>query len=128
MKESLLFVAFISIFFVSAQETYLQRGTILDVATGKTVSEKTIIVSAYRIKSIQNGYITSSDSDIVIDLKDKTVLPGLIDMHVHMETEFNPQSYIKRFTNNEADVAFEATLNAKKTLMAGFTSVRDLGG
>ena len=128
MKKSLLFIAFISIFFVSAQDTYLHCGTILDVATGKTAVEKTIVVSANKIKSIQNGYITGSDVDIVIDLKDKTVLPGLIDMHVHMESEFNPQSYIKRFTNNKADVAFESTLNAKKTLMAGFTTVRDLGG
>ena len=128
MKKSLLFIAFISIFFVSAQDTYLHCGTILNVATGKTAVEKTIVVSANKIKSIQNGYITGSDADIVIDLKDKTVLPGLIDMHVHMESEFNPQSYIKRFTNNKADVAFESTLNAKKTLMAGFTTVRDLGG
>ena len=128
MKKSLLFIAFISIFFVSAQDTYLHCGTILDVATGKTAVEKTIVVSANKIKSIQKGYITGSDADIVIDLKDKTVLPGLIDMHVHMESEFNPQSYIKRFTNNKADVAFESTLNAKKTLMAGFTTVRDLGG
>jgi len=128
MKKSLLFIAFISIFFVRAQDTYLHCGNIIDVATGKTVSEKTIVVSANKIKSIQNGYVTGSDADTVIDLKDKTVLPGLIDMHVHMESEFNPQSYIKRFTNNEADVAFESTLNAKKTLMAGFTTVRDLGG
>ena len=128
MKKSLLFVAFISICFVSAQDTYLQCGTIFDVATGKTAAEKTIVVSANKIKSIQNGYITGSDADTVIDLKDKTVLPGLIDMHVHMESEFNPQLYIKRFTNNEADVAFESVLNAKKTLMAGFTTVRDLGG
>ncbi len=128
MKKSLLFIAFISMFFVRAQDTYLHCGNIIDVVTGKTASEKTIVVSANKIKSIQNGYVTGSDADTVIDLKDKTVLPGLIDMHVHMESEFNPQSYIKRFTNNEADVAFESTLNAKKTLMAGFTTVRDLGG
>ena len=57
-----------------------------------------------------------------------TVLPGFIDMHVHLEGESNPQSYIQRFTLNEADVAFLSSLYAKKTLMAGFTTVRDLGG
>ncbi|MBT8300143.1 MAG: amidohydrolase family protein [Maribacter sp.] len=128
MKRVLSFIALISICFVSAQDTYLHCGNIIDVATGKTESEKTIVVSANKIKSIQNGYVLGSASDTTIDLKDKTVLPGLIDMHVHMESEFNPQAYIKRFTNNEADVAFESTLNAKKTLMAGFTTVRDLGG
>ncbi|MBT8297120.1 MAG: amidohydrolase family protein [Maribacter sp.] len=128
MKRVLSFIALISICFVSAQDTYLHCGNIIDVATGKIESEKTIVVSANKIKSIQNGYVLGSASDTTIDLKDKTVLPGLIDMHVHMESEFNPQAYIKRFTNNEADVAFESTLNAKKTLMAGFTTVRDLGG
>jgi len=118
----------LSFVFVKAQDTYLQCGSIIDVATGKLLSKKTIIVSANKIKSIENGFISGNESDKTIDLKNKTVLPGLIDMHVHMESEFNPQSYIKRFTNNEADVAFESTVNAKKTLMAGFTTVRDLGG
>ncbi|MCP4977931.1 MAG: amidohydrolase family protein [Maribacter sp.] len=128
MKKSLFLIALFSVVLASAQDIYLHCGNILDVTSGKTVSEKTIVVSANKIKSIENGYVAGSDSDTVIDLKDKTVLPGLIDMHVHMESEFNPRSYIKRFTNNEADVAFESTLNAKKTLMAGFTTVRDLGG
>ena len=128
MKKSILFLALLSFVFVKAQDTYLQCGSIIDVATGKLLSKKTIIVSANKIKSIENGFISGNESDKTIDLKNKTVLPGLIDMHVHMESEFNPQSYIKRFTNNEADVAFESTVNAKKTLMAGFTTVRDLGG
>ena len=66
--------------------------------------------------------------DQTIDLKNKTILPGFIDMHVHIESESNPSTYIDRFTDNEADVAFKSTGFARKTLLAGFTTVRDLGG
>ena len=55
-------------------------------------------------------------------------MPGLIDMHVHLEGETNKDQALQRFTLNEADVAFRSTVFAKKTLMAGFTTVRDLGG
>jgi imidazolonepropionase-like amidohydrolase len=128
MKTLLLIISFFLCLALSAQKTYLQCGAIVDVASGKTHSEKTIVVSGNSIESIENGFVTGESKDEVIDLKNKTVLPGFIDMHVHMESEFNPQVYIKRFTNNEADVAFESAVNAKKTLLAGFTTVRDLGG
>ena len=49
-------------------------------------------------------------------------------MHVHIEGEFGPRTYMKRFSDNDADTAFESTVYAKRTLMAGFTTVRDLGG
>ncbi len=128
MKHALLLLSLISCLFTSAQKTYLQCGTIVDVASGKTLAKKTIIISNNSIESVKNGYLRGGENDNTVDLKSKTVLPGFIDMHVHMESEFNPQVYIKRFTNNEADVAFESAVNAKKTLLAGFTTVRDLGG
>ncbi|WP_421810801.1 amidohydrolase family protein [Flagellimonas sp.] len=111
-----------------AQETYLQCGRMLDVKSGKMLSEKTIVVSGNSIKSIENGYKTGGSQDVVVDLKDKTVLPGFIDMHVHIEGQSSPNTYIQRFTLNDADVAFQSTVYAKNTLMAGFTTVRDLGG
>ena len=113
---------------MTAQDSYLHCGTIYDTETGSLVTEKTIIVHEQRIKSVENGYVSGTDADTVIDLKDKFVLPGLIDMHVHIEGEYNAQSYMKEFTQNEADVALESTVYAKRTLMAGFTTVRDLGG
>ncbi len=128
MRTTLFLLALFFTMLLPAQDVYLHCGAILDTDTGKLLSEKTIVVSENKIKSIQNGYVSGSDVDTVIDLKSKTVLPGLIDMHVHLESEFNPQVYIKRFTNNEADVAFESAVYAKSTLMAGFTTVRDLGG
>ena len=66
--------------------------------------------------------------DVVIDLKTKTVMPGLIDMHVHLEQETNPKRYLQKYTLNDADVAFNSVQFAKATLNAGFTTVRDLGG
>lgn len=128
MKAPLLFVMFLVISLVSAQDTYLQCGKILDVESGKTSNEKTIVVSDGKIKSIRNGFVSGNENDIVVDLKSKTVLPGFIDMHVHIESESSPSRYLERFTKNEADVAFQSTIYAKRTLMAGFTTVRDLGG
>lgn len=112
----------------TAQDIYLQCGSIVDTKLGKLVKEKTIVVSGHTIKSIQNGFVSGTDEDQLIDLKDKVVLPGFIDMHVHIEGESSPTRYIERFTKNEADVAFQSTVYAERTLMAGFTTVRDLGG
>lgn len=120
------FVLFSALIF--SQETYLHCGNIIDVKSGKVLSEKTIVVSGKTITSVQNGYQNGDADDVVIDLKDKTVLPGFIDMHVHIEGQSGPQSYIQRYTLNEADVAFQSTVYARNTLMAGFTTVRDLGG
>ena len=76
-----------------------------------------------------NGYIMPKSKDAkTIDLRDKVVMPGLIDMHVHIEGELNPKSYLEEYVLNEADVAFNSVGFAKKTLLAGFTTVRDLGG
>src|SRR5690606_26622176 len=77
---------------------------------------------------IQKGFVNPSSGDNVIDLSSKTVMPGLIDMHVHLEGETNKDQVLQRFTLNEADIAFRSTVYARKTLMAGFTTVRDLGG
>ncbi len=55
-------------------------------------------------------------------------MPGLIDMHVHLEGQLSPKRYIEPFILNDADIAFNAQNYAKTTLMAGFTTVRDLGG
>jgi len=123
-----LFLLFFTVTIITAQDTYLQCGSIVDTESGKIIKEKTIVVSGNKIKSIENGFVNGSKEDKVIDLKGKTVLPGFIDMHVHIEGESSPTRYIERFTKNPADVAFQSTVYAERTLMAGFTTVRDLGG
>ncbi|MCP9198564.1 amidohydrolase family protein [Gramella sp. GC03-9] len=129
--KKLFFTAFAFFLFLglSAQDTYIQAGKLIDTKNGKVLSEKTIIISGKRIKSVENGFVDPANSeDQLIDLRNKTVLPGLTDMHVHIEGESNPAEYLQRFTNNEADNAFNSVGFAKTTLMAGFTTVRDLGG
>ncbi len=130
MKKLIIILA--AVFITSnlmAQDTYIHAGKLVDTKNGKVLNEQTIIVSGDRIKSIEKGYVDADSSeDQVIDLKDKTLLPGLTDMHVHIENETNPSKYLQRFTNNPADDAFNSVGFAEETLMAGFTTVRDLGG
>ncbi|MFO7744305.1 MAG: amidohydrolase family protein [Psychroflexus sp.] len=121
---SLLFVSFL----LSAQQTFIYCGNLVDVEKGKVLSEKTIIVEDDLITDIKNGFTEIPEGSELIDLRNSTVLPGLFDMHVHLESETSKDNYIKPFKLNEADVAYEAQVHAKTTLMAGFTSVRDLGG
>ncbi len=111
-----------------AQDTYLQCGELFDSEKGTFLSECTIVVSGDKIKSIEKGFVSGTDADTVVDLRSKTVLPGFIDMHVHIEGESSPSRYLDRFTKNDVDVAFQSTVYARRTLMAGFTAVRDLGG
>lgn len=114
---------------ISAQDIYLHCGKLIDTENGKILQEQTIVISGEKIKEVLDGYASAkSDQDTVIDLKTKTVMPGLIDMHVHIEGETNPNRYLEAFTLNDADVAYNAQAIAKRTLMAGFTTVRDLGG
>ncbi|MEM0518065.1 metal-dependent hydrolase family protein [Aequorivita flava] len=129
MKKLLTLLLLLVFIASNAQDVYLHCGKLIDTKSGKELSEKTIIVSGNKIISIETGYLTPKNpEDRVIDLKNKTVLPGLIDMHVHIEGETSRDQYLKPFTLNDADVAFNAAEIARRTLLAGFTTVRDLGG
>ena len=111
-----------------AQKSYIQCGKLIDGTSNQVQSEVTIIVEGNIITDIRKGYIKGGPSDPVIDLKNKTVLPGLIDCHVHLESEQNKNTLLEGFTLTDADVAYHAAVFAKRTLLAGFTTVRDLGG
>ncbi|WKD84849.1 hypothetical protein KCTC32516_00183 [Polaribacter huanghezhanensis] len=130
MKNLVLSIILIlSVTFVSAQKTYILCGKLVDTKSGTIESKKTIVVEGNKITHIHKGYVQpKSKNDKVINLKDKVVMPGLIDMHVHLEMETSPDRYIERFTKNDADIAFNSVNYAKATLNAGFTTVRDLGG
>ena len=113
-----------------SQDKYIHAGKIFDSSSGKCQLNKTIIISDNIISSIEDGFIEPKNENIsVYDLRSKVILPGLIDFHVHMESESGGKDrYINRFQDNKADVAFKSTVVAKKTLLAGFTTVRDVGG
>lgn len=127
-KISFFSLLLCSIFTVSAQKTILHCGSLVDTRNGKLLPEMTVIVEGNLITDVLKGYITGTKEDNVIELKNRTVMPGLMDMHVHMEEEVTPSSYLNKFTWNKADFALQGVYFAKKTLMAGFTTVRDLGG
>ncbi len=129
MKTILSLVTLLFSTLIIGQNTYLHCGKLLDTQNGKVLETKTIIVSGDKILAIEDGYKQpNSSEDIVIDLKNKAVMPGFIDMHVHLEMETNPQKYLEGFILNDADVAYNTLDYAKRTLLAGFTTVRDLGG
>ena len=130
MKKYLFILLCISglSFSALAQTTLIYAGRLINGVDEKPSSEVTIVVEENRIKDIRKGYIPSKEGEIVIDLKDETVLPGLIDMHVHLESQTSKDKYAEQFRMDEADIALRATNFAENTLMAGFTSVRDLGG
>ncbi len=114
--------------FSFAQKTLIHCGSLIDGKNKEILSQVTIVVEANKIVSVDKGFTKAGKDDKIVDLSKKTVMPGLIDMHVHMESETSKDALVKRFTQNEADVAFQSTVYAKKTLMAGFTTVRDCGG
>jgi imidazolonepropionase-like amidohydrolase len=129
MKKIITLFSLFFTFLLTAQSTYLHCGKLIDTNNGKVLKEMTVIVTGNKITAVKKGYVQApSANDKTIDLKNKTVLPGLIDMHVHIEGEYNAQSYVNRFRLADADVAFRSTVFAKRTLLAGFTTVRDLGG
>ena len=129
MKTLLRILVLLFTVSLTAQNTYLHCGKLIDTKSGKVLTEKTVVVSGNKIISVENGYVNPKNSeDTVVDLKSKTVMPGLIDMHVHIEGETNPKSYLQDYTLNDADVAFNSIKYAEVTLMSGFTTVRDLGG
>jgi len=111
-----------------SQTQYIHCGQLLSMENDRVQNEMTIIVENDRIVSIERGYTTVPDTAIGVDLKEQFVLPGFMDMHVHIEHESNPNRYLNRFKDNEADVALKAVKYCERTLMAGFTTVRDLGG
>ncbi|AQG82502.1 metal-dependent hydrolase family protein [Spirosoma montaniterrae] len=111
-----------------AQRTLIHCGNFFDGIGNAVQSQMTVVVEGNKITAIQKGYTSPAGQDRVVDLKTKTVLPGLIDMHVHIENETRRGATADRFTQNVPDVAYQAAKYAKTTLMAGFTTVRDLGG
>ncbi|HMI61751.1 MAG TPA: amidohydrolase family protein, partial [Puia sp.] len=124
LLPALLMLAQLSI----AQRTILYCGKLIDPKSGQVSTEMSIVISGNTISAVQKGYLAASPGDKVIDLKTRTVLPGLIDAHVHLEHETSPNAQLKGFTMSEVDNAFQSTVYAKTTLMAGFTTVRDVGG
>ncbi len=109
-------------------KTLIHAGSLIDGRADTVRKAVTLTVEGDRITGLTDGYTAPAAGDTVIDLKNATVLPGLMDMHVHITGEQSGQAgYAERFYLNPADAALRATTYARKTLLAGFTTVRDCG-
>lgn len=113
---------------VVAQSTLLHCGKLIDVDRGQVLEKMTIVVTGNTIEKVVEGYIAPQKEDKLVDLKTMTVMPGWMDMHVHVEFESGPRRYEESFRDNDAYVALKASQYCARTLDAGFTTVRDLGG
>jgi imidazolonepropionase-like amidohydrolase len=127
-KTILLSCCLFSFAFLFGQKTYIWCGTLIDGIAGEPKKNVTIVVERDKITGVQNGFAQAGSNDKTIDLKTKTVTPGWIDMHVHVEGETKKGNLADRFILNPTDVAFESIKYVNATLLAGFTTVRDLGG
>ncbi len=115
---------------IAAQVQVIHAGKLLAIPGEKPLTKQTIVVDEGKIIAVKKGFIAANkiDKDAkLIDLSKSFVMPGLMDMHVHLQGELGPKNDSETLRLSDADVAMESVHFAKKTLLAGFTTVRDLG-
>jgi imidazolonepropionase-like amidohydrolase len=114
----------------SAQDgdaTVIHAGWLLAVPGEAPRTDVSIVVRGGVIESVEDGFVTPSGAT-VIDLSDRYLMPGFIDSHVHLSSELGPNRALDAVQLNSTDVVLDAARNARTTLMAGFTTVQDVGG
>lgn len=111
----------------AAEPLALQCGKLFDARSGKVLEARTVVVRDGKVAEVLPGRADVAGAKS-IDLTGRTCLPGWTDLHVHLSGQSSPQSYSEGFRLDPVDFAYRSVVYAEKTLMAGFTSVRDLGG
>lgn len=126
MKQRILLAALL-LAPVADAATLIHAGRLIDAVGDKALLERTVVVDNGRIAAVERGYRAPGAGDTVIDLRNATLMPGWADMHVHLTSEYRRNNEIDRFRLDAPDVAINGVMYAQRTLLAGFTSVRDLG-
>jgi imidazolonepropionase-like amidohydrolase len=112
----------------AAQTSYVHAGHLLDRPGQAPRGASTLVITDGKIAEVRDGFVAPPPGTQLIDLKDRFVLPGLIDSHVHLSSDrAGNEGLLAGFTDNPQLTAYEAYWNAQKTLRAGFTTVRNLG-
>jgi len=113
-----------------AQEakTVIEAGYLLAVPGDGYLENQSVTIQNGKITSVERGFRTQPEGVRVVDLRDAYVLPGLIDSHVHLSNEFSPTSRLKMLSDSDVDAALNGASHAYTTLLAGFTTVQDVGG
>ena len=130
MRHRLLAAAVLSTLALPAlaEDAALHCGKLFDSRSGKLLGTHTVVVRNGKVAEVLPGRAEAVANATTIDLTDRTCMAGWTDLHVHMGSQSSPQSYGEGFRLDDVDFAFRSVGYAEKTLLAGFTSVRDLGG
>jgi len=108
--------------------TVIEAGKLLAVPGQGYLSDQTVTIEDGKIVSVEAGFKRHPAGARVVNMRNGYVLPGLIDSHVHLTNEFSPTSRMKALSDSEVDAALDGALHARRTLLAGFTTVQDVGG
>ncbi len=128
MRIGIVLVIAVAGFTASANaRTIVHAGHLIDGVGNAARDNVSVVIENGRIAEVATGFVPGAAGDEVIDLSNQTVLPGLMDMHTHLAHQLSRTSYMDEFTMNPTDVAIRSTYYARLTLLAGFTTVRDLG-
>jgi imidazolonepropionase-like amidohydrolase len=123
---ALAIIVFFNVSFGQSKIKVIKAGKLVDVVAGTILANQIILIDDNKIIEIGSGIAIPKDAEI-IDLSNATVLPGLIDCHTHLTSQPGDNYYEDIFRKTAIDYALLATTYAKKTLEAGFTTVRDVG-
>ena len=108
--------------------TFVEAGRLLaDPSNGVVQRDKTLVIRGNQVVEVRDGFVGDASQGKVVDLRQAFVLPGLIDSHVHLTGQQNPNSRLEEVTLSDAEQAMVGARYARRTLMAGFTTVADLG-
>lgn len=111
-----------------ANNYVIHAGRLIDGVSAAPRERVTVVVSENKIVSVTGGFLAPAGEQQLIDLRSSTLMPGLMDMHSHVDLLVTPASYTERYWRDDTDKAIRGTVYARDLLTAGFTTIRNLGG